>query len=65
MHKNCLTYPVEFADDAFGESEALAQMLLGGREGADAPRVFIVADQSCSARRASAPRSAGMSAHTA
>lgn len=45
MHKNCLTYPVEFAADAFGESEALAQMLLGGREGADAPRVFIVADQ--------------------
>ena len=35
MHKNCLTYPVEFAADAFGESEALAQMLLCGREGAD------------------------------
>ena len=45
MQKNCLTYPVEFAADAFGESDALAKMLLGGREGADAPRVFIVADQ--------------------
>lgn len=45
MHKNCLPYPVEFAKDAFGESDALAKVLLGGREGADAPRVFIVADQ--------------------
>ena len=45
MHKNCLTYPVEFVSDAFGESDALAKMLLGGREGAAVPRVFIVADQ--------------------
>ena len=43
MHKNCLTYPVEFVRDAFGESDALAKMLLGGREGAAVPRVFIVA----------------------
>ena len=45
MHKNCLAYPVEFAKDAFGESDALAKMLIGGREGPAAPRVFIVADQ--------------------
>ncbi len=45
MHKNCLAYPVEFAKDAFGESDALAKMLAGGREGAAAPRVFMVADQ--------------------
>ena len=43
MHKNCLPYPVEFAKDAFGESDALAKMLLSGRDGAQ--RVFIVADQ--------------------
>jgi len=45
MHKNCLLYPVEFARDAFGDSDALAKMLLGSREGTAAPRVFIVADQ--------------------
>ena len=45
MHKNCLAYPVEFAKDAFGESDALAKVLLNGRDKADAPRVFIVADQ--------------------
>ena len=43
MHKNCLTYPVEFAKDAFGDSDTLAKMLLGGRD--EATRVFIVADQ--------------------
>ena len=45
MHKNSLAYPVEFVNDAFGESDALAKMLLDGREGADAPKVFIVADR--------------------
>ena len=45
MHKNCLSYPVEFARDAFGESDVLAKVLLGGRDGDAAPRVFIVADQ--------------------
>ena len=45
MHKNCLAYPVEFVNDAFGESDALAKMLLSGREGEDAPKVFIVADK--------------------
>jgi len=45
MHKNCLTYPVEFSKDAFGDSDALAKMLLDGRDAADDPRVFIVADQ--------------------
>ena len=45
MHKNCLPYPVEFAKDAFGESDALSKVLLGVRGDAVAPRVFIVADQ--------------------
>ena len=43
MHRNSLSYPVEFVQDAFGESDALAKMLTGA--GASAPRVLIVADQ--------------------
>ncbi len=50
MHKNCLNYPVEFVKDAFGESDVLAKMLKGGREGESAPRVLIVADQNVAQR---------------
>ena len=41
MQKNCLKYPVEFVEDAFGESDAVAKMLGAEDEGR---RVLIVAD---------------------
>lgn len=46
MRKSCLTYPVEFTEDAFGESETLARILtkIDRRRGAGDPRVMIVAD---------------------
>jgi len=43
MQKNCYSYPVEFVDDAFGESPVLAEVLKSV-SGAEAPRVMIVAD---------------------
>ena len=43
MQKSCLSYPVEFIEDAFGESSALAD-LLRKVTGSDEPRVMIVAD---------------------
>lgn len=49
MHKNSLDYPVEFVQDAFGESDALAKML-AGVTGAQSPRVLIVADQNVAQR---------------
>ena len=44
MQKSCLNCPVEFAEDAFGESPKLAELLsgLGGESGM--PKVLIVAD---------------------
>ena len=49
MHKNSLNYPVEFVQDAFGESDALAKMLAGAA-GASSSRVLIVADQNVAQR---------------
>ena len=43
MRKNYLAYPVEFVDDAFGDSDALAKVLQPPKR--KAPRVLIVADQ--------------------
>lgn len=43
MQKNCLNYPVEFVEDAFGESSPLAK-LLETVTGSDEPRVMLIAD---------------------
>lgn len=65
MHKNCLTYPVEFVKNVFGESsDALAKMLLNGREGAPAPRVLLVADQNVVQRTEGLGMKIGRYVHT-
>ena len=43
MQKSCFSYPVEFAEDVFGESVALAD-LLKKVTGSEEPKVLIVAD---------------------
>ena len=43
MQKNCFSYPVEFAEDAFGGSGVLADTLKKVT-GSDEPKVLIVAD---------------------
>ncbi|MBQ0032945.1 MAG: iron-containing alcohol dehydrogenase [bacterium] len=43
MQKNCFSYPIEFAEDAFGESDVLANTLRKVT-GSDEPKVLIVAD---------------------
>lgn len=43
MQKSCLSYPVEFVDDAFGASAVLADTLKAVT-GAERPRVQLVAD---------------------
>jgi len=43
MQKNCLDYPVEFIDDAFGETSPLAD-LLKKVTGSENPGVLLVAD---------------------
>ena len=43
MRKSCFSYPVEFTEDAFGESGVLADTLKK-ITGSDEPRVLIVAD---------------------
>ena len=43
MRKSCFSYPVEFTEDAFGESDVLAKVLKSVT-GADEPKVLIVAD---------------------
>ena len=43
MQKNCFSYPVEFTEDAFGESDILAKTLRKVT-GSDEPRVLIIAD---------------------
>ena len=43
MQKNCFSYPVEFVEDAFGESAVLADTLKKVT-GSDEPKVLIVAD---------------------
>ena len=43
MRKNCLPYPVEFVDDAFGTSPVLAEVIKK-TSGAKAPKLLIVAD---------------------
>ena len=43
MQKSCFSYPVEFTEDAFGESDVLANVLKKAT-GSDEPRVLIVAD---------------------
>ena len=43
MQKSCFSYPVEFTDDAFGESPVLAETLKKA-SGSENPRVLIVAD---------------------
>ena len=43
MQKSCFSYPVEFTDDAFGESDVLADTLRKVT-GSDEPKVLIVAD---------------------
>jgi len=43
MRKNCLEYPVEIVEDAFGESPVLADMIKKAT-GSESPRVLIVAD---------------------
>ena len=44
MQKSCFGYPVEFADDVFGDSAVLAQALKKVT-GSETPRILIVADQ--------------------
>ncbi len=44
MHRNCLKYPAEFVEDAFGESDALAKTLADLAVDGRQPRVLIVAD---------------------
>ena len=43
MQKSCFSYPVEFTEDAFGESDILAKTLRKVT-GSDEPRVLIIAD---------------------
>ena len=43
MQKSCFSYPVEFAEDVFGESAVLADTLRKVT-GSDVPKVLIVAD---------------------
>ena len=43
MQKSCFNYPVEFAEDVFGESDVLADTLKK-ITGSDEPKVLIVAD---------------------
>ena len=43
MQKSCFSYPVEFAEDVFGESSVLADVLKKVT-GSDEPKVLIVAD---------------------
>ena len=43
MQKNCFSYPVEFTEDAFGESVVLADTLRKVT-GSDEPKVLIIAD---------------------
>ena len=43
MQKSCFSYPVEFTEDAFGESSVLADTLKKVT-GSDEPKVLIVAD---------------------
>lgn len=43
MQKNCFSYPVEFVEDAFGESPVLAETLRKVT-GSDSPKALIVAD---------------------
>ena len=43
MQKSCFSYPVEFAEDVFGESSVLADVLKKVT-GVQAPKVLIVAD---------------------
>ena len=43
MQKSCFSYPVEFVEDAFGESPVLAETLKRAAE-SDSPRALIVAD---------------------
>lgn len=43
MQKNCFGYPVEFVEDAFGESSVLADIVKRA-SGVDDPKVLIVAD---------------------
>lgn len=44
MRKNCLGYPVELVEDAFGSSPVLADMIKKATS-SSSPRVLIVADQ--------------------
>ena len=44
MRKNCFKYPVEIADDVFGESSVLADLIAGSGE--KTAGVFLVADKS-------------------
>jgi 3-dehydroquinate synthase len=43
MQMSCCKYPVEFVEDVFGESSALAD-LIKKRSGGDEPRILLVAD---------------------
>ena len=43
MRKSCYSYPVEFTEDAFGESDVLADTLRKV-SGSDEPKVLIIAD---------------------
>ena len=43
MQKSCFSYPVEFTEDAFGESDVLAKTLRKVT-GSDEPKVLIIAD---------------------
>lgn len=43
MQKSCCKYPVEFVEDVFGESSALAD-IIRKRSGSDEPRILLVAD---------------------
>ena len=43
MQKSCFNYPVEFVEDAFGDSDVLAETLRTVT-GSDEPKVLIVAD---------------------
>ena len=44
MRKNCLSYPVEFVTDVFGEGNSVLRDVLRKVTGAERPRTFIVAD---------------------
>lgn len=43
MQKNCCSYPVEFIDDVFGESPALADAIKK-KSGSQEPKILLVAD---------------------